>query len=234
MHPTALIKRAPKWAWYGAAGLTAGAIGIKVWKGRAADPATEGEAGDGTTAGDGMQTSSPSGGGPTSVIVPPVIAGSDGGDPNAGLSPLWDVASGVIGQWGQIVGTVLGDEHDLVMSQPDTVSGIWQTAISTAGSAPAPAASNPTVVVTVPANPQPAAAPVPSAQDWANLGRLINTQQAKPALAPRHSPNDTPAYAKDAPAGFPYHSARGWYRLGTSKGMHAHIYKDGTIVRVKD
>jgi hypothetical protein len=80
------VKRAPRWAWYIAGGVGLGAIAIRVWKGRDAEPSDSTSV---TSVGSPAATAAPS-----PVITPPVIIqGNDG-------SGAMESLAGMIGVFG--------------------------------------------------------------------------------------------------------------------------------------
>lgn len=153
MPLTSAIKRAPKWAWWTVGGIGAGALAIKLYRGRATDatPTVEPGTDDGTGQGIG---SAPGSG----VIVPPVIISPPSSDPNAGVSGLADLfMSGVLDvthQYQELYGPIMDLIPGLVMTPED-----WER-LMRGGDSPGPAQPGPVVIVNPPAAPAPAAPPV--------------------------------------------------------------------------
>lgn len=157
------IKRAPKWAWYTVGGVTLGAIGIRLWKGRDAPTDTETVAESDAVGNPAWQSP---GGGASGVIVPPVIIPSQG-DPLAGVSELQGLYVGavdsLIGEWGNVYGPIAGLLPSLIPT-PDEYMGLIQAGAGIARETP--------VVVAPPvAQPAPAPAPTPGP----GPARLIRT-----------------------------------------------------------
>lgn len=161
MAITDTLKRAPRWAWVTAAGVGIGAAGIKLWNGRD-KPADESAQSAQTV----YDPSSPypvpqSTASPVATIVPPVIIGSEGGDPNAGVSELQNLyvgaLSGVLQAYENVWGPVQTAQLGLLGGFAETIQDL-----AMAGSAPNAgnpfAGSNPLPVeiVSMPA-PQPVA-----------------------------------------------------------------------------
>lgn len=144
------IKRAPKWTWYTATGLGLGAVAIKFYQNRGGkqDQPITNEIGSEV----GSLQGTTSGGTPPGVIVPPVILGGSGSDPNLGVGPLQDLfmsgAQSIFGAWEAMVGPLQTTQSSLLMSSTDTISQI-----ALAGAAPQ---SVGTPVVSAPPIPQPA------------------------------------------------------------------------------
>jgi hypothetical protein len=203
-----VIKRAPRWAWYTAAGVTAGAVGIKLWKGRANDPSTSNDATQVGTPESGSPSYSPS---PIPTVTPPVIIAGGGGD-GGGFADLASAfTSTFASSLDNAVNTVgvlaLGDQS-LAGQALAANSDIAKTALMNAGSPPAPAAQNPTPITVV--IPPPTSGPGPSAP-------------AQPA------PTADPCTGK-----YPYQSARGCYRVVLAHGERWHYYapNDSPTLRV--
>lgn len=166
------IKRAPRWAWYAAAGVGGGVILLKFWKGRAVDPADATT--DATTVDQGgVATTAPS-----PVITPPVIiSGGDSGD-NGALADLvsaftgtfassLDNAVNTIGGLAQGDQALAGTAIGIVGNQSQGImdlSGTMAQLLANAGSAPAPMQTNPTpIVINIPAAGAVAAPPATAA-----------------------------------------------------------------------
>lgn len=124
MKLTDSLKHAPKWTWYTAAGLSLGAIGVRLYKNRGGiqnQPITN-QAG----AEIGSVQGTTGGGTPPGVIVPPVIIGGTNPDPNVGVGPLQDLfvnaASNVFHAWEAMVGPLQTSQSSLLMGTVDTIS----------------------------------------------------------------------------------------------------------------
>lgn len=145
------VKRAPKWAWFTVAGVTAGAIGIRVFKDRAVEPSdpTGTEVGGPVYGAPGTNTS------PTPVITSPVIIGGGGGD-DGGLASYISTLGGNFDTLVTSVVSLAQGDQDLTGIAIGDITDIATSVVAGAGSAPAPVNINPTVVVT------PTHAPAPS------------------------------------------------------------------------
>lgn len=170
MAATDALKRAPKWAWYSAAGIVGGGAAIKLWKNRAKEPDT-GDTTEEMTQGDyggeyiGDAGSMPS---PVATVTPSVVITQGGGenanpfDPTPYLDfireggqsvltaydsvykPVSDTNQMIVGGLTGLLGSSMAGTNDRALAQ-----------IANAGSPPAPAIQNPT--------PQQIAAPVKAA-----------------------------------------------------------------------
>lgn len=133
------LKKAPKWAWFTAAGVGVGAAAIKVYNDRDApepEPVVAEVIGEPTYAG---------GGGTPGVIVPPVIIGG-GGNTDASAGTLSELYMGGIGQ---------------LFSAWQDVGNMYTDFIANGGSAPPSAQQVNTPVVSSPSLPQPSPTPLP-------------------------------------------------------------------------
>lgn len=201
-NPTNIIKHAPKWAWFAAAGIGAGAIGIRVWKSRATDATATGATGATDMSG-AVPTSQASS--PTPVIVPPVITGSgtDNGSDNAAgiLTAVSGVFSPVIDDLSGIVTTTVQSNSDNLTTFVNGVEGNnsqWLAALASGGLAPQPASVAPTIII----QPNPPAA-------------VTAGQATSSPVAP-------------CPASHPHRSSHGCYRcVKEASGKYQHIYNNG-------
>lgn len=154
MNLTASLKKAPRWAWYTAAGLGLGAAAITLHRNRGGGVEEEGIE---NVAADDLGYSTAVGSGtPSGVIVPPVIVGPST-DPNVGVGDLQGLYIGAINDlftgWEALLGPVMSTQNQLLAGTTETLSQIAQ-----AGSAPV---SQPTPVVSAPAIPQQAPVKLP-------------------------------------------------------------------------
>lgn len=168
---TASLKRAPKWAWYTAAGVGVGAAVIKVYKDRDADP-SDPEVGEvvGTAAAPVLA------GSPTPTIVPPVIIGGNAADPNAGVPVLQELYIGAVSDlvhgWEALVGPLTSTVTTIAMeASPNALQ-----ALAMAGGPPGLAQDNPTPVMTAPAPAPAVAAPVPTPKPPATFTKITKRQ----------------------------------------------------------
>lgn len=225
MNITASLKRAPKWAWYTAAGVGLGGAAIKLWRDRDNDDA---ESEPGTVIDSGSPLTMP--GSPAGVIVPPVIIRGNDDDPLAGVPQLQSLylesMHDVLEGWERMVGPLQDTQSSLLL---DFAGGILD--IAKAGGPPRDL--TPVVTVAPPAAIEPipvAPAPAPAAP--------------APAAAPAPDPGPAPC-----PPGFPNRSARGCYRdeqrtrcecngrTGAARRCwtsrdYLHIYDNGATVNV--
>lgn len=229
MDLTNSIKRAPRWAWYTAAGVGVGAAGLKLWKNRAVG-ATDQSATDGTSTGDLTGTGAAVlTGSPTSVIVPPIVTG--GGDSGGSSSSLIDMMSlwtgatqTTIDQLSSIYAPVAAIEADLLGQLPvlitqNQVTPAQLLAMMQAGQSPAAPSQTPAVINT----PTPAAA--------------TPAQSTPPPAAP------PPAATSSGPqcgGEYPFASDQGCYKVvcANGRGDYAkgrwHFYQSDRKVHVRD
>jgi hypothetical protein len=173
MDVTNSIKRAPRWAWYTAAGVGVGAAALKLYKGRAADSPTQ-AASDATAAGTygtPILTASP-----TSVITPPVVGVSQGSD-DGSLLDMMQLYIGAVGstidQLSGVYAPVAATEQQLLTSLPGMWQNIYdsqntnlQTALQSAPSPSSAVQAPPQVIVNIPASSPPVqSAPAATAQN---------------------------------------------------------------------
>lgn len=148
------IKRAPRWAWISAAGIGTGAAALKVWKGRA-KPAETPVAAEAEPAGGYGGPQPMNAANPSAVIVPPVIIGGNGADPNQGVGVLQDLYVGAIGGimdgYSQIWGPVQTAQLALLTGNSETLQSLAQ-----AGAAPQATTPMPSDVVAYTPPPPPA------------------------------------------------------------------------------
>jgi LysM repeat protein len=147
------VKHLPRWSWYTAAGVSAGALALKLYKNRAAPDAVA-QASSGDTVADGATGSvqpATSGGSPPGVIVPPVIMPSDGGTAGDIAGALSGLLGGVVDNMTGLVGGVVSGEQvnqgvllGILGSQSD-IAG--QVLLANAGPPPVPVQVNPTPVI---------------------------------------------------------------------------------------
>lgn len=186
------------------------AIGVLVIK-LWRDRATDAEPSTEVGTTEGQYTGSSSGG----MIVPPVIISPPMSDPNIGVPALQELYIGAIGDiaqgWRDIYGPIADLIPGLIPTPDDYVNMI--TGGGTQPQSP--------VVVTVPAPVQAAPAPVPA-----------------PAPAPAPAPEPVAPVVAPCPAGYPYRSDRGCYKVvcasgtGTHAKGHWHYYSNGTEIHV--
>jgi hypothetical protein len=161
MALTTSIKRAPRWAWYTAGGIGLGAVAIQVYRRRAVETLTPGDATN-----DAQVIGTPGGGSaaPSPVITPPVIIAPNQDSPDfAGMFAIFgDALNNTIATVGQLA---TGDQGITTMA---VVGGLdlARESIASAGQAPAPAATPIIVQVPTPTTPAvvapPAARPAPA------------------------------------------------------------------------
>lgn len=125
MNITASIKRAPRWAWYTAAGVGVGAAALKLYKGRASEDPIQTTT-DGTPPGSMTGSTPVLTASPTSVITPTVVgvpsAGNDGGS-LLDMMGLWTGAvQTTIDQLSSIYSPVAGIEASLLERLPDLIT----------------------------------------------------------------------------------------------------------------
>lgn len=176
------VKRAPKWAWFTVAGVGVGAIAIKVYNKRDAEPSTD----TGELGGSGVTTASPS---PTPVLVPPVVIGGGGGsadtDANAVINLFSTGMQQLIEGWQTVWGPVQANDQAIIgtiLTGQQGITDAVASAIATAGLPPGPAISNPSPVMTAPgtgpvaigSSPQP---PTPQPKCPANYPHLDSDGQ---------------------------------------------------------
>jgi hypothetical protein len=154
MNLAASLKKAPRWAWYTAAGLGLGAAAITLHRNRGGGVAEEGI--DNVPADDLGESVPVGSGSPSGVIVPPVIVGSSP-DPNMGVGDLQGLYIGATQDlftgWESLLGPLVSTQSQLLLGNTETLNQIAQ-----AGSAPV---SQPTPVVSAPAIPQQAPVKLP-------------------------------------------------------------------------
>lgn len=222
MNFTSTIKRAPKWAWFTAAGVGVGAAAIKLYKGRAVEDPNQ-AATDGTTAGvtGGTPVLTAS---PTSIISPPVVGVTQSDDGGSLLS---------------LAGLYIGATQDVM----DTLSNIYGPVAAIEqnwfenGFPTNPLAFTPDQIITLAGggnSPQPVVqAPPPQAS--------VPTPVAQPpvqsAPAPAPAPQPVPAATASGPqcgGEFPFVGPAGCYKVvcASGKGDHAkgrwHFYQNGS------
>lgn len=146
------LKHLPRWTYLTAAGVSVGAIGIKLWKGRAAPDPTQTPS-DGTSAGDAYSGSvqpATTGSSPPGVIVPPIITGGDGASASDLGAAFASLVGGTIDNLTGLVGTVLtGDQANMnaLIGNQGAISLSAIDLLAGAGTPPQPVIVNPTPVV---------------------------------------------------------------------------------------
>lgn len=235
-----MVKRAPKGAVLISAGIAGGAVIVYTVKHRD-KPAPDGSTDAVTdTTGDQpyqMWDSSPVPG----IVVPPVVTGGSSDGPTSidtGLASLF------MGGFENILGTLTGafetvqaDNHDITAGNQSIVAGLVADIVPTLTGGGAPTSPAPVGAV-APSGAQvaqPPPAPTPASRAPTAAETFLKWVAANGGAAPRHSPNDTFALKKDAPRGYPYHSARGWYKTeNKAGGHHFHVYSNGYRLEVKN
>jgi hypothetical protein len=175
------IRKAPRWVWLTTGGIALGVGGLRLWRNRTTAADEEETGSTVTTAAGtssyayGTQAISPS---PTGVIVPPVIvSGGDSDDSGMGLARemlgavgdiYGDAYGNLSGLFGGVYAPLLAQNETMFASQGAIMDqllaqqgGFFTTLLAGAGSAPQPMDSNPTPVITVIAQPAPAAVAAP-------------------------------------------------------------------------
>lgn len=158
------VKHLPRWTWFSVAGLGIGYGVIHTWKNRASEGTASTAAADATGPGvDEMGNPLPGGTGYTGVVVPPTIISPPASD-STGLTDLvagFDTLFNNLNLgYGQLYGDPNSPYNQWALSNAGTVQNLanqW-AGVALAGSAPQPAAVNPTPIAAAPA-PAPAAAP---------------------------------------------------------------------------
>lgn len=156
------VKHAPRWTWYTVAGVSLGAIGLKVWKGRAAGDTSQ-TAADGSTVGDtgsGSTQPATTGGSPPGVIVPPIITGGSDDGSTAAMALIGGAFTDFTGLLGQVVS---GDQQNistLITGQQGTTDKVLDL-LAGGGVAPQPVSIQPPPVNVVIQAPPAASVPAP-------------------------------------------------------------------------
>jgi hypothetical protein len=179
MNPINTIKHAPRWAWFAGAGVGLGVIGIRIFRDRAApndSSQTASTVGDGTSVTSGANS-------PVPVVVPPIITGTDGnGQADAAgiLTAVGGVFAPTIDTLSGLVVTVVGSNEQNLQTYASglgTFNDQWISLLASGGLAPAPAASQPSVInVNVP-TPAPVAAGVATSSP--NAGKSCPSSHPK-------------------------------------------------------
>jgi len=206
------VKRAPKWAWYTVAGVTVGAVGVKLYRNRTTTAAQDATSQADQAANDPGNYSYGAGG-VSGVIVPPVIIPpADSSGDAAGL--LGSVLGGV----SDLTGLVLGSVETLIGPTQEAQQGLVDTSIDTlstlalmnAGSPPTPQQNGMPPIST----PVPAPAPAPTAP-----------------IIPQGSSSVT---LYQCPSGYPnYNDARkDCYKVVCVNHVKWHYYSKGDKIKV--
>jgi cell division septation protein DedD len=167
MDLTGSIKRAPKWAFITAGGVTIGAVGIHLYRNRATAASADSTASastDPTTI--GAPNTSLVSGSPVATVTPPVIIGDTGSGDNGSLSDMFATFGQSFDNLVNNLGTLSAGDQALASQAVSGNTDIATQAIANAGSAPAPAVQNPTpILVQVPTagHPAPATPACPAA-----------------------------------------------------------------------
>lgn len=229
MNPTNLVKRAPRWAWFAAAGVGIGAVGVHMYRNRGA----EGDTAQTPTTVGGGTTPGPLGSSPTPVIVPPVITQTDGGgEANAAgiLTAVSGVFAPVIDNLSGLVQTTVGSNETNLATYSSglfsiadrAITGVgsnneaWLALLASGGLAPQPAAAQPSVInVNVPS-------PTPV---------QTGTATTSPALkCPSSYPNHNPSRGAPGPKSCYQNVGHDECHAGKKSREHANLYQDGTRV----
>lgn len=176
------LKRAPRWTWYVVGGVGIGAGALRIWKGRAADPAKQ-TAADGSTVSDiqsGGVAPTTTGSSPPGVIIPPIITSDSGGDNASEMAGVFGTLfGGVFDDFTSLLGTVVaGDQANLatIIGGQQQVNEDIIAHLADAGPPPAPVMVNPSPVVVyvpptpAPVTPHPPSAPPPPAPQYPTYG----------------------------------------------------------------
>jgi hypothetical protein len=203
------VKRAPRWAWYIAGGVGLGAVAIRVWKGRDAEPSDSTSV---TSVGSPAATAAPS-----PVITPPVIIqGNDGSGAMESLAGMIGVFGGSFDNALSIIGGLAQGDQSLAGEGVTNIADIAKSVIAQGGSAPQPSIQVPPVITIsnpIVQAPTPRPQPTPTA--------------TCPAAFPRHNP------ANGAPG------PRSCYKCqkgvtGDKTYPYVHVYQDSHRVGVKN
>lgn len=184
MDIAARIKKAPRWAWYTAGGVAVGAGAIRLWRNRTtSDGETPLEDSGAAPVEIGQQPQygvAPGGAG--SVIVPPIITNVPSTEAGVGEGVTAGVGAvaTIVDSFGAIVGGALATQSDTIQSLIGSGNQYGESImgfLANAGSAPAPAAQQPTPVITPTPTAKPPAAKPPKPEKECPADFPLKNQQ---------------------------------------------------------